>query len=1127
MGTTLAAIQAGGGFAYQVVVAVEGYEYLLTDGPTARAVTAWAGTDWTAALSGLSVRWPGRQQIQAWRADLDAPSLSFCLQPDGDDLFGKAVFGSSAGSYSPQAAPLDNDDTTVTVLNTGAFASSGAAYLGTERIAYTGKTGTALTGCTRGTHAPFRRNPGSAQRFGRYHPLGQIGDGIVINPHVSTAPRKWRGRWVGVWLHRVVGGVLDVRSEAQCIYAGRIVAVRDEADGLTWVECEDVRAAIKSTTLLSDQWTARLREGMPLTAGMRFNAKDQIGSTFAYANDLVVVDGTPGANEIAAGIYTLDELATALNDWWQAERAASRLNLVWTWSPRVETDSGVRSRFDISDGDITTTNVAYFKLPLAVFEFMGFSEDDFTNPSQVIVVARNATEGAKTSPQAPFLAYAPPYEVTSLYLDGITGQFFSQRSYLPQPLRNATLDDGNAYGVVQAGGSSGPMYIAEYRSDLARLRIRSHPLLDQISGTPATAENRTYARQRVDDSAPVEFRQVAIIHGEFDDLLTKLLASTGTAGYNHATYDDLPAQLGAAIPWEILGSAWLASVGNVAESSMPIDLVIEKPTRLSEVIGADLVARLAFFRWKNGGLRLATWATPTTATAEHTLTEDNKASAADAIDGQRTVANETDEWLCNVLKIEHNRVLSGGYRDATVIREQGSMFEHGVREPVTVSLRNTFAGLSAPGSSLDALIDQLAAQVRLFAQPLRLLRRTIGLPYYEGMAVGDVVSLTDRFARDPATGARGLTNRAALVVGLEIDWGGYEIDSGGVRQALGQVDLLVFPRERIAAYCPAVRFAGSAYTAGTKTVATTAHYYSEATDAEDATHFAAGDKVRIVEEDPDDPAAPQQWVDTVSSVSSPNIVLTAGLAGISSGKTYRLFSDEYSTATTTQRVDTYQARSADGLVASGVDAYEYGLHQLDTSITEEAGDENVSLYARVAYGQGRPLDVAYEWDATRLANVLAHHRTVVVAPALYRNVLGATVACHRRILAIEPIMLHPGELLGSMSKSLYLKPWLRSSNGDAVKLYATLCRRPPTGSSLLWEDADAPTYRLNGASATLEWETSSTTWAVGSRKRLDISILDPGTGMGYLVLEGERYLETRGMAMCQTAPTYDPIIGGP
>lgn len=42
--------------------------------------------------------------------------------------------------------------TTIDVANTGALSSSGVVYVAAETIAYTGKTATTLTGCTRGAY---------------------------------------------------------------------------------------------------------------------------------------------------------------------------------------------------------------------------------------------------------------------------------------------------------------------------------------------------------------------------------------------------------------------------------------------------------------------------------------------------------------------------------------------------------------------------------------------------------------------------------------------------------------------------------------------------------------------------------------------------------------------------------------------------------------------------------------------------------------------------------------------------------------------------------------------------------------------------------------------------------------
>jgi len=72
--------------------------------------------------------------------------------------------------------------TTLHVADTTAFAASGTVYAGKERIAYTGKTSTTLTGCTRGT-------------AGYAYPQRDRGGAALV----TDTPRYWRGRHVTLY----------------------------------------------------------------------------------------------------------------------------------------------------------------------------------------------------------------------------------------------------------------------------------------------------------------------------------------------------------------------------------------------------------------------------------------------------------------------------------------------------------------------------------------------------------------------------------------------------------------------------------------------------------------------------------------------------------------------------------------------------------------------------------------------------------------------------------------------------------------------------------------------------------------------------------------------------------------
>ena len=164
MGTTLTAFKDSDGFQYCFVIAIEGYSYLLTNWHTTSDLfvsgTGWHGTGWTQALSGLSMEGVVfKQSISPWKNDMKGEEVSFSVvDDDGTDRFGIDVFKRGAGNETQLYSTLDNNDTTIQVQSSVNFASSGAVYIGTERIDYGGKTTGSpdtLTGCTRGMYSPF------------------------------------------------------------------------------------------------------------------------------------------------------------------------------------------------------------------------------------------------------------------------------------------------------------------------------------------------------------------------------------------------------------------------------------------------------------------------------------------------------------------------------------------------------------------------------------------------------------------------------------------------------------------------------------------------------------------------------------------------------------------------------------------------------------------------------------------------------------------------------------------------------------------------------------------------------------------------------------------------------------
>lgn len=1121
MGDTLDAIKTAIGLRYQWVLNIEGLEYLITDGDTSAAVTAWAATEMTQALGGLQVSGEVEQRLDPWSANLEPSSLTFGILPDADDILGKLFFGSAAGTSTFLDTALDSNDTTVSVLRADDFGASGSIHIGCEHITYSSRdTGAdTFTVAARGKYAPFKANTESAQRWGREHRIPDFAPGVVIKPRVTSKQRSWIGRWVGLWLHRKVGSSLDTRAEAQCVFAGRIANVRDDANGMTYLDCDDVKGAVRDTTLLRDQFTARVADGIYLKAGWRFSARDNKAGTVKDANDLrVIASGASGANQMNAGIYTLDEIANALNQWFASELSAGRLNLKWTYLPRITTTDGTRSLLQWGEGTGSGHNAVDLQGPRQVMEFLGWTDaanGAATTPGRLIYSWDDAATFEVVSPEEPYRIYI--YDegtgTTNLNLSDVQGTWWDNQPWFPADLGLPTSTSGS-FAVLQLNG--GPLGLFKQIDADSVFLFSTNRYLDGVAGS-AWRDSVNLRRVRDSDTTDYRLRQVVILSGSFSSLLTRFLASTGTASYNHASYDLLPSQLGAAIPWELLGDTWVNTVVSTSEATAPLVVVIEKPTGLLDVMGTELLARMATIVWKSGGLRLATWGTPTATSALHALTEGNKAAPSGVRDVNRTVANDNDSFLRNTVKLLHDRVLSGGFLSSLTIVDPGSADDHGDRA-VEIEMRNTFRG--SGNDTIAELGETIASMLPLFSRPLRVLKRTVSLPFYEDVAPGDVCTISDNFARDPDTGARGLTNKPALVISHRVDWGGYEIDTGSVAPPSAEVELVILPLVNVTAYSPCAEVNAQAtnggYNSGTATLTFQSHAHSESSESVDVSHFSAGDKVRIIEIDPDDSASPLTWTRTIDSVSagSNTATLTTGLSSPTwdSAKRYRMIPDAYGTVTTAQKAKAFQADDADGMIADTVGPYVWGADSpLTSTYSSESPGEQAALYSQAAYGDGVPLDVGYERDAARLVNNLVSYRTTPVLHSLQsgtaKSVAGSYV---RSIVEILPVCLHPGDLFAG-ERNLYLRPWFRSATGASVTVTVSLCRHPPIGSSLTLTDEDEPEYVLVGPYESVTFTTTSTSYIAGTEQSVSFRNVGPD-GVAYLVVEVTPNANYRGMA---------------
>lgn len=1095
MGTTLTALQTGS-INYKMVVAIEGIPYLLTDATPAQALAAWTGTDWTQALNSIIVDVQNESVIDPFTPFTSGGTCTVSVLPDSvlGDILGVMVGRSNAGAETLLTATMDRATATATVMDTTDFAASGECYIGIECVGYTGKTSTTLTGLVRGKYAPFAAGA-LTSRYAMDHRTGLDPTGTALAPVVSLYPRTWKGRQIGVWMHRVDGGVLDVRSEAQLIYAGRIAEARDDANtGACVIDCKNILDDIKDFVVFDDPWSATIDTGVYLPLGTQFFWADvSPGGVQRTANPLSVVSVPAAAYEIAPDTYTLSEMCNYINAWLSAEKAASRLYYDYVFIDREDMASGVRGKLTFYTNGAAGLRLFLGELPPSAGTLLGYPPiNGVSKISHSEAVSGYYEYESPAEPRATVF----PLDGTNGFTLPITatnGTYFDNTSYLSiDPALLASLPTGWGQFIID-----GKFTVIGYYGGGSQLEhIRR--LDANATGNDAQAYLETGVPITSEGNATVQ--QMLAINGQFATLLNTIFFGTGTAGYNGANDTGFP---GLGIPNELLGSTFTDSTAALQNSFMNTPVFITKPTKLAELMGADLIIRRANLLWKNQHLLMSSWSTPSAALSLHNLTEANKAEPGQGT--QRSATSLSDQWLKNVVKIEYHRnIIDGRYSKFYTLKDRTSIDDHGGRaEVMTISLPHNYD----EDPATDILVAQYIAFMPALSRANPILIRSIAPTHFENVAAGDIVTINDGFARDPITGLRGVASRTGIIISHKYSPGGARFD-GGTDTMVGEVQIMMGAIDRNVTYCPTALSDATANTGGFTggydavnfKVRTVNSAYGDGPT--DAANFVAGDKVRIVRVD-QSIVAPDTWLRTVSAVSGTDITLSAALSAPAFGGTVRIYSDDYIVAIATQKLNAYQALSTTGRIASVAPAGVYTLTNVTGPFTLSVHTEPGELIPTLASGDGVPIDTGTDYALATTANWIQDHHTKHMSPMLASAPVTYASGAGFKTLMFAPIYVGGGSTQTGTRRYLNVAPFFRSTDGSSVTLRVTLLRNRPTSNVLV--DATLP-----GPHAQVTFTTTST-WSTPATAALDLSLLGPACE-GYILIEGTQKCETYGLA---------------
>ncbi len=1148
MTTTLAELETGNA-RIAFVIAIDGYPHVFSNEPEAAVQAAWADTDWAdqSVIGGLIIELDNQQALDPWNPF--KASGGHCVvrvQPDAADTFGIDVHRNDGSE-----TVLEETATRTSTLFVGfadGFPWEGEAHCGTECFEYGMISSRRFMGIdlpapgsNRGKYVAHGvQNSVSrfgALRFSEHHRVAAQDNGVRLAPIVSQRPRTWKGRRVSVWMHTKdpSTGTLHTKADALCVFLGELTEPRDDESGDAVVLAEHLLDRIPKTLLGRETFEATVSYGMKLQAGQRFLFKDDNNTTTRTANDLVVVvSDASGTNQVNAGTYGHEEIASIINAWLGGESAAGRIHGAYNFVAPEDVKGTPKSVMHFFMAGSTSTKM-WFRL---TWPFGGWAYP--LGWGSTVNMMTLDTCGAGHVYVSPF--HVRPFDFVGQDTNGTLairfedqiGIFQGQNATLPANAKSVLAaskipgDAATPYGLFVLDCDS-PMVLLGTIADgmLRRIRVLTSSFGGDLNGLIALYEAKVPV-----GSAPPRIRQLFVHEGPFKTFMKWLFYSTGNVGYNHDTYDILPYGHGLGIPHDALGADFELSCDAMAGADDILTVTYDKPRTVEDHFRADLIVRNAHLVFREGTLRFMSYSTPSSALASVTLDQSNKAEPAGVKASQRTPAVLDSSSMRNSVKINYNRDITksiGGGEDTFLARpltfyDATSVDDHGgIPRPITLDLRNVFNDGDQVGQGVRKLVGSLLSWLSFWSRPIWKITRSIAPTLFEGFGAGSVVAVTDPHVRSPTTGERGITALPGLVVRHR-----YKViverPPGKLRYS-GEVDVVLVSTDRTFAYAPSAELDETkndgGFTAGYDgaiTLQFKAHEHSESSETVDIGNFAAGDRCKLIEIDPDDPSSVVSWdrflatVDTASNRATINSPL--GSPAFDAAKRYRLVFDRYADAQTSQRAKSFQA-GATKTIGELAQPNVYGSASYDLSAGEPTKFDHLrkpEMIATLAHeaNVGAARDVGYDDEIATLLENMMDHKTRRSCPTLEFAASTNTSNDGWEILRVE--MYHRDELLygGTVSRYLWIAPtWRSTGQTPAVltQLRVSISGYLPEGDSRV-----APGYTIKAPACSNEWSCMSD--ATGWRSSDEAKAFPLGNFNGhqylFVIVEGTKTASCRG-----------------
>lgn len=786
------------------VLLFEGYDLAYcTHSDVSGLQTAWnvaTGGRWSVMKGGLELVGTIAQEFRIFNAQINPTSMTFTLLDYDDTLIGTMFADANTSALKVDLLnSIDADDAIIEgVQSMSDFDAGDLLYIGTEEILAVKHTTLDGYGVStshfvapdtgrgvRALHGTYRG--GASPNFGQSHKVGGSTEETSSSkprPVISNVPLHWINRVVGLYLCHKVDGVWSAglpgssTNDAELLWTGRIKSYRDTRDGHVELDCIDILDKLK-TTLGATAYHGTLGSGLRVTSSeVEFGTFVQ---TYDAANVPTSYTSTVASFLAEGAVYTHEEVAEALNI-----VLGSRFIInSGVYGPVGSTLSMLRRqdgkyeiRFTWSGGPATDSAYVDLMLPPRIWRLLGFDvpTDQFLSGTSTNgLLARKHILQFSTSKNHAVVAPRGPLKSVQRPEGGVQNEWslLVENSNPEFPFIPSAASERIGPNVDGALIINEKFLVLVRQDDTNQFFAYLPPIF--FGGERADGETLEKILGDVvdeDSSASLpRIRQAFIYRGTIGEIFLKLLASTGTAGYNHPTYDVFPEGLCAGIPWTLLD--WQSILGMGGEYL----LLVTKPTPLLTLLESALNFGARNLVFAGGQLRVVNVSSGAQTSTLVRLTEDNKAKQVKQGEArtpilERTTCDRNPDGIINRATLKYNRDLAGDFQKSITVNEIVSQSDTGEVKSISVEAYGIYEDSPLViGGSTQAWEDNVAAvALSQFAKPLAVAERSYDFSVATRMYPGARVALTDSYMVNPATGTRGVSGLLCWVVSTSFDW---------------------------------------------------------------------------------------------------------------------------------------------------------------------------------------------------------------------------------------------------------------------------------------------------------------------------------------------------------------------